>query len=175
MNKLLRWGLASLLAVQMLVLVPSAGVAGWRVVPTTGFVDLTGDLDLIKTLSSLQIMSGTNSEQLYLHQSIPVVEGDVIDAVAICYRTFAFVSGDRPPFITEIGLTEVLFPASSTIKHLDPTDLTSLEDTCYVSPVANYAPAGAVNLALRLNFNPFDPPGGGQGIIFIGAVAIRVK
>jgi hypothetical protein len=66
-------------------------------------------------------------------------------------------------------------PQSSTVKHFDPTDLTSTEDTCYVSSVPNYAPGGAVNLALRLNFDAFDPPGGGDGFIEIGLVAVHVK
>jgi hypothetical protein len=76
-------------------------------------------------------MTVANSSQLYLHQTIPVVEGDVIDGIAACYNTFAFAPVDRPPFITAILLTEVLFPQSST--------------------------GGAVNLALQLNFDAFDP------------------
>jgi hypothetical protein len=43
MSDVWRLGLASLVAIQMLVFVPGAAAAGWRVVPTTGFVDLTGD------------------------------------------------------------------------------------------------------------------------------------
>ncbi|HXH02233.1 MAG TPA: hypothetical protein VNN09_02825 [Candidatus Competibacteraceae bacterium] len=97
MKKLWLRGLAALIAMQLLFIGPGLAVAGWRVVPTTGFVDLTGDLDLIRTLSAMQVMSGTNSDQLSLHQSIPVIEGDVIDAVAACYSTFAFAPGtDRP-------------------------------------------------------------------------------
>ena len=73
-------------------------------------------------------------------------------------------------FITAIALTEFVFPASGTNRHFDGTDLTSSTDTCYVSPVANYAPAGAVSLSLRLNFDAPAP-----SFIYIGAVAVRVK
>ncbi|MCO6427691.1 hypothetical protein [Nitrosomonas communis] len=175
MSHVWRLGLALLVALQVLLVVPAVAVAEWRIVPTTAFVGLTEDLTLIKTLGAMQIMSGTGSDQLWVHQHIPVVEGDVIDAILVCYRTFAFAPGDRPPFVTAIQLTETLFPEGSTTRHFDPTDLTAVEDTCYVSSVPDYAPAGAVNLALQVNFNAFDPPGGGDGIIYIGAVAIHVK
>jgi hypothetical protein len=65
-------------------------------------------------------MTVANSRQLYLHQTIPVVEGDVIDGIAVCYNTFAFAPVDRPPFITAILLTEVLFPAEQHGQALRP-------------------------------------------------------
>jgi hypothetical protein len=124
----------------------------------------------------MQVTAVATSDQLYIYQSIPVVEGDVIDGIAVCYSALAYAPTDRPPFITAISLIEVLLPSGATNGHVDDTDLTSREDTCYVSPVADYEPAGAVTLALRLNFNsPADPLGGGAGIIYIGAVAIHVK
>jgi hypothetical protein len=83
----------------------------------------------------------------------------------VCYSAF-----DPGTFITAIGLTEFVFPASGINRHFDGTDLTSSTDTCYVSQVANYAPAGAVSLSLRLSFDAPAP-----SFIYIGAVAVRVK
>jgi hypothetical protein len=176
MNEVWRFGLASLVAIQALFTGPGAVVAGWRTVPTTAFIGLTGDEVLLKTLTGMQITASATSDRLYVHQSIPVVEGDVIDGIAVCYSTFAYAPTDRPPFITAISLIEVLLPSGATNRHVDDTDLTSQEEACYVSPVADYAPAGAVTLALQLNFNlAADPLGGGDGIIYVGAVAIHVK
>jgi len=165
MNDVWRSGLASLVAMLMLFMVPGVAVAGWRVVPTTGFVTDDLDLTLTKSLLYLSITSQVHGDRHLIYQTVPTVEGDVIDAVAVCYSAF-----DLGTFITAIGLTEFLFPASGTGRHFDDTDLTSATDTCYVSPVANYAPAGAVNLWLRLNFDAPAP-----SFIYIGAVAVHVK
>jgi hypothetical protein len=164
MNDMWRSGLAALTAILMLSIVPAVAVAGWRVVPTTSFVTDDLDLTLTKSLSSLSITSQVNGDQHLIYQTLPTVEGDVIDAIAVCYSAF-----DPGTFITAIGLTEFVFPASGTNRHFDGTDLTS-SDSCYVSPVANYAPAGAVSLSLRLNFDAPAP-----SFINIGAVAVRVK
>ena len=165
MNDMWRSGLASLAAILMLSIVPAVAVAGWRVVPTTSFVTDDLDLTLTKSLSSLSITSQVNGDQHLIYQTLPTIEGDVIDAIAVCYSAF-----DPGTFITAIGLTEFVFPAGGTNRHFDGTDLTSSSDTCYVSPVANYAPAGAVSLSLRLNFDAPAP-----SFVSIGAVAIRVK
>jgi hypothetical protein len=155
--------------------VPGAAAAGRRVVLTTGFVDLTGDLNLTKTLSFLRIMAVAKQQPALppSNHSCRRRRRHRRHRRLLQYLRLAPV--DRPPFITAILLTEVLFPQSSTVKHFDPTDLTSTEDTCYVSSVPNYAPGGAVNLALQLSFDAFDPPGGGDGFIEIGLVAVHVK
>ena len=59
-------------------------------------------------------------------------------------------------------------PSNQT--RVDNTDLASPTDTCYVSPVQNYAPAGAVSLWLRLNFDAPAP-----SFLYVGAVAVHVK
>jgi hypothetical protein len=164
MNDMWRSGLVSLVAILMLSIVPSVASAGWRVIPTTAFVTDDLDLTLTKSLSYLSITSQVNGDQHLIYQTVPTVEGDVIDAIAVCYSAF-----DAGTFITAIGLTEFVFPASGTARHFDGTDLTGT-DTCYVSQVANYAPAGAISLSLRLNFDAPAP-----SFIYIGAVAVHVK
>lgn len=166
MNDVWRLWLASLIAIQMLLVTPSAVAAGWRVVPTTGFVTEHQQLTLIKTITALWIRSDQNSDRFTVYQTLPTVEGDVIDAIAVCYRA------EPGTLITAIGLLEFLTPEASTgtSRHFDDTDLNSQTDTCYVSPVANYAPAGAVSLFLRLKFTFSD-----EGTIYIGTVAVHVK
>ena len=165
MNDRWRSGLISLAAILMLSFVPSVASAGWRVIPTTAFVTDDLDLTLTKSLSYLSITSQVHGDQHLIYQTLPTVEGDVIDAIAVCYSAF-----DPGTFITAISLTEFVFPASGTARHFDGTDLTSATDTCYVSQVANYAPAGAVSLSLRLNFDAPAP-----SFIHVGAVAVHVK
>jgi len=99
-----RSGLVSLVVMQMLFIVPGAAVAGWRILPTTGFVGSTPDLELTKTFTYLMITPQTATRQLWIHQTVPTVEGDVIDGIAVCYSTFAFNPVHRPPFITTIQL-----------------------------------------------------------------------
>ena len=120
MNDMWRSGLVSMVAILMLSIVPAVAVAGWRVVPTTSFVTDDLDLTLTKSLSSLSITSQVNGDQHLIHQTLPTVEGDVIDAIAVCYNAF-----DPGTFITAIGLTEFVFPASGTNRHFDGTDLIS--------------------------------------------------
>ena len=151
-------GLIVLLTVLMLCMMLGAARAAWRVLPTTAFV--TDELDLTVT-------SQVGGDQHFIYQTVPVFEGDVIDAIAVCY-----VAGPPFPgtFITGMGLTEFLFPGAATgRRHVDGADLTSPTETCYVSPVVNFAPAGAVTLWLQLNFD------NSSDFLFIGAVAVRTK
>jgi hypothetical protein len=166
MKNLSRLGLASLIAIQTLFIIPSAADAGWRAVPTTGFVTEHQQLLLIKTITALWVRSDQNGDRFSVYQTLPTVEGDVIDAVAVCYRA------EPGTLITAIGLLEFLTPGGSTgtSRHFDDTNLNSQTDTCYVSPVANYAPTAAVSLFLRLQFSL-----SGQGTIYIGTVAVHVK
>ena len=166
MNEAQRSTLLSLLTLLMLCALPTVALAGWRVLPTTGFVTDDLDLTLMHRRTGLDVTSQVNGDQHFIYQTVPVVEGDVIDAIAICY-----VAG--PPFagtfITGLGLTEFIFPMAGTGRHVDSTDLTSSAETCYLSPVANFAPAGAVTLWLQLNFD------NASDFLFIGAVGIHVK
>jgi hypothetical protein len=166
MNDVWRMGLVSLITMTLLSTMPSAAGAGWRVVPTTGFVTENQQLTLIKTITALWIRSDQNGDFFRVYQTLPTVEGDIIDAVAVCYRA------ESGTLITALGLLEFLTPGASTgtSHHFDDTNLNSQNDTCYVSPVANYAPAGAVSLYLRLQFF-FS----GQGTIYIGTVAVHTK
>jgi hypothetical protein len=149
---------------------PTVAVAGWRAVPTTGFVTDERALTLTKRLTSLWIMSDLNGDQHFIYQTVPTVEGDVIDALAVCYRGGRLSdTGASLAFITAIGLAEFLGPLSSASRHVDDTDLTSPTDSCHVSPVANYTPAGAVSLWLRLNFRSLEET------ILVGGVFVHVK
>ncbi len=168
----MRSRLAALAAALTLFAEAGPAAAGWRAIPTTAFVTDDLDLTLARSQSSLSISSQVATGRHEIFQTVPSSEGDVIDAIAVCY-TAPFGTGDRAtPFITAIGLTEFLFPGISVSRHFDDTDLTSRTDTCYVAPVANYAPAGAVSLFLRLDFDvPFPP----FEFVFIGAVFMHVK
>jgi hypothetical protein len=169
-----RWRLRLVVPIAVLVLsmIPSMTVAGWRVLPTTGFVTDALQITLIHTIGGLWIRSEQNLDRLFVYQGVPVVEGDVIDAIAVCYRA---ESGTR---ISAIGLVEFVGVGGSTGTagrgHSDGTVLNSPTDTCYVSPVANYAPAGAVNLWLQPRFPEAGDPTEVK-TIFVGAVAVHVK
>lgn len=158
--------LVSLITLLMLCIMPTVAVAGWRVLPTTGFVTENQQITLINTIGGLWLRSSQNGDWFRVFQGLPVTEGDVIDAIALCYRAEAGTD------ITAIGLVDFIVPAGSTgtSRHVDTTDLNSRTDTCYVSPVADYVPAGAVNLWMQLHFTS-----SGGGTIYIGAVAVHVK
>ena len=166
MNRLSRLGLASIIAIQMLLVMPGAVGAGWRVLPTTGFVADPLHIILVNTIGGLWIRTDQNGDRFFVYQGVPVAEGDVIDAIALCYRA------EPGTLITGIGLVEFLGVGASvgTAKHFDGTDLSSPSDVCYRSPVANYVPGGAVNLWLQLKFT-FS----GEGTIYLGMVAVHVK
>ena len=127
---------------------PGMAAAGWRVLPATGFVADPLHIDLVHTIGGLWIRTDQNGDQFFVYQGVPIVEGDVIDAIALCYRADA---GTR---ITAIGFVEFLGVGDSTGSggHFDGTDLNSPTDTCYVSPVADYVPAGAE----RIDIDFFD-------------------
>jgi hypothetical protein len=162
----------SLLAVTMLLMVPGAAVAGWRVIPTSGFVTADPDLDVRKPMH-LEISTQVVGDHL-IHQTLPTVEGDVIDAIAVC--AFAIPSF-LTSFINAILLMEFIFPGFESLRHVDETHVPRTIATgpgeevqpCYVSSMADYAPAGAVELLLRLHF------GSSSTFISIGAVAVHVK
>ncbi len=84
-----------------------------------------------------------------------------IKTVRVCYQ----VSNPRS-FISQVRLTEMTTPDLALVRHDDPTDLTSVDPTCYVSAVTNLRPEGAMTLALRLNF------GHRTDKIVLGAVGI---
>ena len=166
MNDVWRWGLASLVAIQMLFTMPRAADAGWRTVPTTGFVTTDRQITLVNTIGALWLRSDQTGNAFRVYQTVPTFEGDVIDAIAVCYRA------EPGGLITAIGLVEFLTPGDSTGSssgHFDDTNLNSNVDTCYVSPVANYAPAGTVNLYLKLQFTFLG------GTIYVGTVAVHTK
>jgi hypothetical protein len=154
------------LAVLVLSIVPGVAAAGWRVLPTTGFVTDQLQVEIVNRIGGTWLRSTQNGDQFRVYQGVPVFEGDVIDAIAVCYRA------DPGTSITAIGLVEFAVPGATTgtSGHLDPTDLNSATDTCHVSPVADYVPGGAVNLWLQLSYI-FS----GEGTIYVGAVAVHVK
>ena len=172
MNHVPCLSVASLLAVAMLLTVPGASVAGWRVIPTSGFVTDDLDLDIRNHIGDLQISTQMVGDHI-IHQTLLTVEGDVIDAISVCAFT------DSPStFIRSIVLLEFVFPGSVGLRHVDDTHVPrTISETgpgreiepCYVSPVANYAPAGAVTLVLPLHF------GSSSTRIQIGAVAVHTK
>jgi hypothetical protein len=138
----------------------------------TGFV--SGEPTLTLTMPSvsqpsLSIQSSAAGDLKWVEVNVPVELPDappsfVINAVGICYK-----APDAGTFISQIRLAEFLGPSQAVVQHDDPTDLTSPADTCFISPVANYAPGGSVNLSLRLNF---AAPG---HKIWIGAVGVHVQ
>ena len=87
-----------------------------------------------------------------------------IKAVRINYQ----VSNSRS-FISQVRLTEMTTPDRALVRHDDPTDLTSVNPTCYVSEVANLRAEGAMTLALRLNF------GNRADKIILGAVGVDLR
>jgi hypothetical protein len=153
-------------ALVLLSITPGMAAAGWRILPTTGFVTDDIRLTLVNTIGALWLRSAQNGDRFRVYQGLPVNEGDVIDAVALCYRAEPGTSIDA------LGLLDFVVPDASvgTVRHVDTTDLNSSADTCYVSPVANYSPAGAVNLFLQLHFSF-----AGQGTIYVGVVAVHLK
>jgi hypothetical protein len=166
MSDVWRLRLVSLVALLLLFIMPGLAVAGWRVLPATGFVADPLHIDLIHTIGGLWIRTTQNGDRFFVYQGVPIVLGDVIDAMAVCYRA------EPGTWITAIGLVEFLGLGDSTGKsrHFDGTDLKSPTDTCYVSPVADYVAAGAVNLWLQTHFSSSN-----QGTIFVGAVGVHVK
>jgi hypothetical protein len=153
-------------ALLLLSVIPAVADAGWRVLPATGFVTDQQQVTIVNTIGGVWLRSTLNGDFFRVYQGVPVFEGDVIDAMAICYRA------EPGTLITAMGLVDFVVPGASTgtARHVDTTDLNSPADACYVSPVANYAPAGAVNLWLQLQFSF-----AGQGTIYVGAVAVHVK
>jgi hypothetical protein len=160
-------------ALLMLSIMPDVAVAGWRLLPTTGFVNtergVDANLDLFHGVDFLwAVIGGFPTHTFSIFQGVPVVEGDVIDAVAVCYRA------DPGTYIRAIALVEFLVPgaplqSSGTEAHYDDTQLSSTTNTCYLSPVADYPPAGAVTLRLLLKFSAVND------VIVIGAAAVHVK
>jgi hypothetical protein len=172
MNNRRRLKLVSLIAALGLSMMPAMAVAGWRVLPTTGFVTEASQILLIHTIGGLWIRSEQNLDRLFVYQGVPLAEGDVIDAIVVCYRA---EPGTR---ITAIGLVEFVGVGGSTGTpgrgHFDGTVLNSPSDTCYVSPVADYAPFGAVNLWLEPRFPEARDPTEVK-TVFVGAVFVHVK
>jgi hypothetical protein len=167
MSDVWRLRLVSLVALLLLFIMPGLAVAGWRVLPATGFVADPLHTRLIHTLGGLWIRTDQSGDRFLVHQGVPIALGDdVIDAMAVCYRA------DPGTWITAIGLVEFLGVGDSTgkIRHIDRTDLNSPTDTCYFSPVAEFMPAGAVNLWLETHFSSSN-----SGTIFVGAVGVHVK
>jgi hypothetical protein len=161
--------LCAVLLVPFLLLPRIAHSAEWLVLPTTGFV--SGDPDLTLTMPfvlqpNLSVKSRVAADLKWIEVSVPFISPlpSPFDGVVVCYS-----APNQGTFISQIRLAEYIGPAFATVKHDDGTDLTSTTDTCFFSPVANYTPAGAVNLSLRLNFaNPAH-------IINIGAVVLHFK
>jgi hypothetical protein len=125
MSDVWRLRLVSLVALLLLFIMPGLAVAGWRVLPATGFVADPLHIRLIHTIGGLWIRTDQNGDQFLVHQGVPIVLGDVIDAMAVCYRA------DPGTWITAIGLVEFLGVGDSTGKsrHFDRTDLKSPTDS----------------------------------------------
>lgn len=87
-----------------------------------------------------------------------------ITALRVCYQ----VSNSRSS-ISQVRLTEMKTPEQALVRHDDPTHLTGVDPTCYVSEVANLRAEGALTLALRLNF------GRRTDKIVLGAVGVDLR
>ena len=168
-KKIVLTALSTVLLGSFMLLPRIAHAAEWLVLPTTGFV--SGDPTLTLTMPfvsqpNLSVKSSAAGDLKWIEVSVPFISPlpSPIDGVAVCYS-----APNAGTFISQIRLAEYIGPAFATVKHDDGTDLTSATDACAFSPVANYTPAGAVNLSLRLNFaNPAH-------VINIGAVALHFK
>jgi hypothetical protein len=113
--------------------------------------------------NTLRVSSSQAGDLQWLSLPLSVIEGQMIKGVEICYE----LSNERS-FISQIRLSEESEPPTATVIHDDGTDLTSTVATCYVSPVSDYLPSGAVTLSLRLNY------GDGGDRIYIGSVGLIV-
>jgi hypothetical protein len=143
---------------------PGLARAEWRALPPSGFVVDAGSsaLALSKSLN-LVVSTDEAGDAQWIVQRVALQEGDVIDAVAVCYS-----APNLGTFISRLRLTGPESTGAS-VRHDDDTDLTSATDDCHVSPVSDYAPGGAIELALRLHF------ANATHSIRIGAVSVHVK
>jgi hypothetical protein len=163
MNKpsCLRFVLAALL----LVVGPRLVQAEWRPISTSGFVVDAGSPALALSKSfNLVVSTDEAGDAQWIVQTVAVDEGDVIDAVAVCYS-----APNLGTFISRLRLSEFGGLGDAFIRHDDDTDLTSATDDCHVSLVGDYSPAGAVELALRLHF------ANATHSIKIAAVSVHLK
>jgi hypothetical protein len=71
MNDVWRWGLALLVAIQMLFTMPRAADAGWRTVPTTGFVTTDRQITLVNTIGALWLRSDQTGNAFRVYQTVP--------------------------------------------------------------------------------------------------------
>jgi hypothetical protein len=83
--------------------------------------------------------------------------------VTLCYDL-----SNASSFISQVRITEETLPPAAPIRHDDGADLTSTAPVCVESQVGNLQPAGAMTLALRLNF------ANTAHIIDIGAVGLTL-
>ncbi len=95
---------------------------------------------------------------------LPVLTTRSIKEVSICYQLT-----NPQSFISQVRLTQMTTPDQAVVLHDDGTDLTNTTPSCYTSIVGGFFPAGAITLALRLNFqNTTDQ-------IMLGAVSIGLE
>lgn len=100
----------------------------------------------------------------WISMGLPLLSSRSIKEVSICYQLT-----NPQNFISQIRLAQMTTPNQAVVQHDDGTDLTNTTPSCYTSIVGGFFPAGAVTLALRLNFqNTTDQ-------IMLGAVSIGLE
>jgi parallel beta-helix repeat protein len=130
----------------------------------TDFV--TGDQSLRIAHPSVQhpgtVVTCTSPGDLkWLSLGLPLPPAVRIDGVTVHYRV-----SNPQSFISQVRLTAMEGPDQALVLHDDPTDLASTTPVAYTSVVGGVANAGAVTLALRLNFQSTAHE------IMLGAVAV---
>ena len=115
--------------------------------------------------NTLRVITDQAGDLQWISLPVFVSESLKIKGVRVCYDL-----GSATNFISQIRLAEETVPPTALVQHDDGTDLTSVVGECVLSPVADYQPAGAVTVSLRLNF-----AGTGLGsFIDIGAIGLVV-
>ena len=97
--------------------------------------------------TTLRVTTTQVGDLQWLNLPLAVDSRFAIKTVTLCYDL-----SNASSFISQVRLTEETVPPAAAIRHDDATDRTSTAPVCVESQVGNLQPAGAMTLALRLNF-----------------------
>jgi hypothetical protein len=101
----------------------------------------------------------------WVQMGLPIPPNVTVNGVVLCYQVLTGKPGST--YISQVRLTSMTTPNVATVKHDDPTNLTSTSPASYTSKVAGLVTSGAITLELKMVF------GSKADKILLGSVVLQ--
>jgi hypothetical protein len=103
--------------------------------------------------TALQVTAGSvvsESDFQWIQLGLSVPDEITIREVVVCYQVIT--AQPNSTYISQTRLTEMTTPNVATVRHDDPTNLTSTAPLCYTSKASPFTVHGTITLELKMVF-----------------------